>query len=147
MMSVSVCLSAWSHLQYYRPDLHQIFCACYVCLWLGLFWHCSLPCWTSYFEGSFTSWLLYWPCLTVSTKEQSGVFLVVLLKKSLMQLLQRVPSVLWHCWFGIRKNIQPVTIEWWGVGVVICLEQGADCLHMVQLMPLPPPNPVISCLI
>ena len=26
--------------------------------------------------------------------------------------------------------------EWWGVGVVICLERGAD-LHMVQLMPLP----------
>jgi len=29
--------------------------------------------------------------------------------------------------------------------VVICL--GADCLHMVRLMPLPSPNPVISCLI
>ena len=28
-------------------------------------------------------------------------------------------------------------IKWWGVGVVICLEQGADCLHMVQLMPSP----------
>jgi len=26
--------------------------------------------------------------------------------------------------------------EWWGAGMVICLEQGAD-LHMVQLMPLP----------
>jgi len=26
--------------------------------------------------------------------------------------------------------------EWWGTGVVICLEQGAD-LHMAQLMPLP----------
>ena len=26
--------------------------------------------------------------------------------------------------------------EWWGAGVVICLEQGAD-LHMAQLMPLP----------
>ena len=25
--------------------------------------------------------------------------------------------------------------EWWGAGVVICLEQGAD-LHMAQLMPL-----------
>ena len=28
------------------------------------------------------------------------------------------------------------TTEWWGAGVVICLERGAD-LHMVQLMPLP----------
>jgi len=27
-------------------------------------------------------------------------------------------------------------IEWWGVGVVICLKLGAD-LHMAQLMPLP----------
>ena len=26
--------------------------------------------------------------------------------------------------------------EWWGAGVVICLEPGAD-LHMAQLMPLP----------
>jgi len=26
--------------------------------------------------------------------------------------------------------------EWWGVGVVVCLEKGAD-LHMAQLMPLP----------
>jgi len=26
--------------------------------------------------------------------------------------------------------------EWWGAGVVICLDQGAD-LHMAQLMPLP----------
>ena len=26
--------------------------------------------------------------------------------------------------------------EWWGAGVVVCLEQGAD-LHMVQLIPLP----------
>ena len=26
--------------------------------------------------------------------------------------------------------------EWWGAGMVICLERGAD-LHIVQLMPLP----------
>jgi len=26
--------------------------------------------------------------------------------------------------------------EWWGAGMVICLERGAD-LHMVQLIPLP----------
>jgi len=28
------------------------------------------------------------------------------------------------------------TREWWGAGVVICLEQGAD-LHAAQLVPLP----------
>ena len=27
-------------------------------------------------------------------------------------------------------------LQWWGAGVVICLERGAD-LHMVHLMPLP----------
>jgi len=27
--------------------------------------------------------------------------------------------------------------EWWGTGMVICLEQSANDLHMVQLMPLP----------
>ena len=35
-----------------------------------------------------------------------------------------------------------VSTEWWGV----CLDRGADCLHMVQLMPLSSQNPIISCL-
>ena len=52
-----------------------------------------------------------------------------------------VPSVLWHCWLGGRKGIRPVKNEWWGVGVVVCLERGAD-LHIAQLMPLPP---TVSC--
>jgi len=34
------------------------------------------------------------------------------------------------------KGMRPVKIEWWGAGVVICLERGAD-LHMTQLMLLP----------
>jgi len=33
-------------------------------------------------------------------------------------------------------RIWPVKTEWWGAGVVICLERGAD-LHMAQLMSLP----------
>ena len=44
--------------------------------------------------------------------------------------------MLWRCWLADRKGIRPVKTEWWGAGVVICLEQGAD-LHMAQLMPLP----------
>jgi len=36
-----------------------------------------------------------------------------------------------------RKGIQPVKTKWLGTGVVICLERGANDLHMVQLMPLP----------
>ena len=65
--------------------------------------------------------------------------------KSYLNLVQlqinSVPLVLWHCWFGIRKSMRPVKIEWWGVGVVICLQQSADCLHMVKLIPLHPKIP------
>ena len=51
-----------------------------------------------------------------------------------------------NCWLGVRESIWPAKIEWWGVGVVICLERGADCLHMVQLMPLhsKPPSSLAS---
>jgi len=42
---------------------------------------------------------------------------------------------------GGRKGIRPVKTEWWGAGMVISLERGAD-LHMAQLMPLPP---TVSC--
>ena len=42
-------------------------------------------------------------------------------------------TVLWCFWLDGRKGIWP---EWWGNGVVICLERGANDLHMVQLMPL-----------
>jgi len=36
------------------------------------------------------------------------------------------PSVLCHCWLGGRKGIRIVKTEWWGAGVVICLERGVD---------------------
>jgi len=44
---------------------------------------------------------------------------------------------------GGRKGGHPACkkLEWWGSGVVICLERDAD-LHMVQLMPLPV---IVSC--
>ena len=41
-------------------------------------------------------------------------------------------------WLGVRKSIWPVKIESWGAGVVVCLQQGANDLHMIQLMSLPP---------
>jgi len=43
-----------------------------------------------------------------------------------------VINVLLHCWLGVSKNIWPVKIECWGAGVVICLEQSANDLHMVH---------------
>jgi len=33
--------------------------------------------------------------------------------------VRQLPSVLRHCWSGIRHSIQPVKTEWWGVVVVI----------------------------
>ena len=47
-----------------------------------------------------------------------------------------LPSVLRCCWLGGRKGIRSVKKLWWGAGMVIFLESGAD-LHMAQLMPLP----------
>jgi len=49
---------------------------------------------------------------------------------------QLVPSVLFLLLVGRQKGIWLVKTEWWGAGVVVCLEHGAD-LHMAQLMPLP----------
>jgi len=51
---------------------------------------------------------------------------------SLHNLLQCFDAVGWAA--GRASGLQKT--EWWGAGVVVCLEQGAD-LHMVQLMPMP----------
>ena len=37
---------------------------------------------------------------------------------------------------GQQEGHPVVKTEWWGAGVVICLERGAD-LHIAHLMPLP----------
>jgi len=47
------------------------------------------------------------------------------------------PSVLWCCWLGQEGHPACKKTEWWGAGVVICLERSADLHIMVQLMPLP----------
>ena len=39
---------------------------------------------------------------------------------------------------GWQEGHRPVKTERWGAGMVIFLEQGANDLHTVQLMPLPP---------
>jgi len=41
-----------------------------------------------------------------------------------------------RCWLDGRKGTRPVKTQWWGAGVVICLEQGGN-LHTAHLMPLP----------
>jgi len=47
-----------------------------------------------------------------------------------------VPSVLLSLLVGRQEGHPACKKQWWGTGVVICLERGAD-LHMAQLMPLP----------
>jgi len=37
---------------------------------------------------------------------------------------------------GQQEGNRACKTEWWGSGMVICLERGANDLHMVQLMPL-----------
>jgi len=34
-----------------------------------------------------------------------------------------------------EEHLACIKLEWWGAGMVICVEQGANDLHMVQLMP------------
>ena len=65
------------------------------------------------------------------SEEQTYVIIIIII---IMQSLMRRVSV-------IRKGSGLQKSEWWGAGVVICLEQGAD-LHMAQQMPLPP---TVSC--
>jgi len=70
-------------------------------------------------------------------KDTTGV---VVLKTS--TAVWELPSVLWHCWLGIRKSIWPVKklsdemLEW--LVLVTCLKQGTNDVHIVQLIPLPP---------
>ena len=79
--------------------------------------------------------------VTVSNPAAPVAFLCWLL----LAVTCKMPSVLWNCWLGVSKSIQPVKVDWWGVVMIICLKRGADCLHIVQLMRLPSPNSIISC--
>jgi len=48
-----------------------------------------------------------------------------------------LPSVLWFPLAGWQEGHPACKkTEWWGAGIVTCLQRGAD-LHMAQLMPLP----------
>jgi len=76
--------------------------------------------------------VLRYPVLKMSLEglyhQLSCVFIKSLCVISLM------PSVLWHCWLGVRKSIRPVNIEW---SDEVCVVADATAS----------PNPIISCLI
>ena len=92
------------------------------------------------------SWMLWWTKL-------SGYFYCLLIVAFILNLqaavvteMHRKSFVNIHWGQNYRTEAfsaltllvgwQPVKTEWWGAGMVICLERGAD-LHMAQLMPLP----------
>ena len=75
------------------------------------------------------------PARRVSNRPPSSYFVAVI---SCIWAFSASDTVGWTWWraSGLIKKI-----EWWVVDVVICLGWGADCLHMVQLMPVHPKTP------
>jgi len=76
--------------------------------------------------------MVTWPWTKINPrKERASDFWVVWRKRNIWKVhyiklaFRIMPSVLWRCWLGGRKGIRPVKTEWWGTGVVICLELGA----------------------
>jgi len=67
-------------------------------------------------------------CSSVCQQNDSETYGWILMKFTFGALMRLVGRQEGH--LACKKT------EWWGAGVVICLERGAD-LHMVQLMPLP----------
>ena len=43
--------------------------------------------------------------------------------------------MLWHCWLAVRKSIQPVKIEWWGVGLLVWLSLWSE-MQIVCIWPV-----------
>jgi len=114
-------------------------------------------CWVIVWTGGGGDWYLWLLCFNTRSAWQRlpvlicpkapGWFVMPVLVVVVLFCIQRrlsivscsyMSSVLWHCWLGVRKSARLVKIEWWGVCVVIHLERGVECLHMVQLMPLHP---------
>ena len=90
------------------------------------------------------------PTCNCRTKTETQLFITRLLGSDSFLLTYYSTYHIFNCTsydYSVLLGIRPVKIDWWGVGVVICLERGANCLHMVHLMPLPSQNPIISCLI
>ena len=71
----------------------------------------------------------------------AAVFTWIKLVLTNQQIIILLPLVLRHCLLGVRKSIWPIKIKWWRVGIIICLERGADYLPIL----LPSQNLISSC--
>jgi len=60
---------------------------------------------------------------------------------SALHFLQYFGTVGWT-W----KSTCPIKIEWWGVGMVVCLKWGAGCLHIIWPVPRLSQNSTLFCL-
>jgi len=70
----------------------------------------------------------------VGHKKEANLFFFATLSK--ISCLQCFSAVGWVA--GRTSSLQKT--EWWGTGMVICLERGVNAFHMAQLMPLLPPS-------
>jgi len=105
--------------------------------WVVAVWTVATGLWTRVVnwtnQSLYTTWhsntclsvsCTVWHSLAYSDVIDSSCALVML--KILPSLFRgALPSVLWHCWLVIMKSTRPVKYEWWGAGMVICLERGA----------------------
>jgi len=91
---------------------------------LPLVWEESLLEWNNYHKFLSARCFSYHP--NNSGKATEELKTMITTKENHLQVSTfLVPSVLWRCWLGGRKGIQPVKTEWWDTGMVICLERGA----------------------
>ena len=83
-------------------------CVCRVTLWL-----------------CFAADSLFGTALTDQFAESDEVPAPPVLVRCTTELEKRLQEtgVYWHYFLGVGKGIRPVKIDWWGVGVVICLER------------------------
>ena len=87
---------------------------------------------TAMYAGPFSDRRKIWPanlgllCHTISDKFPKSV-------------LRKTSSLVMWSRHDIPKNIvfSVLKIQWWEVGIIICLEQGEDCLNVVWLLLLP----------
>ena len=100
-------------------------------------WHFPRLCALLLLMLCYTS-ICFWLCYLYTINVIADMFAMTLHAEKFSNECNTTPTV---GWASGRAS------EWWAVGVVVCLQQGADCLHIVQLMSLLYQNPIMSCII